>query len=301
MAKEKKFNPVAEARKADKQKDIKKNKANVQAQRNERLGRRNPHRLEREIEELKESGDLRPHDRQRLQQLERDLAAINKARDALGDKAPQFKQERRDDGGGGRGGRGGSVLGKRGRDGSWKGRDEDESSDTDADVADIPMPRDTPPPIPPPRHRRGQTPPPPPEPKKSQIVYESAPVMRDFIKEATQFVPASVLEKMKQAKGKGKLLEPEEFDKLEQQGYIGKKEKKTEKEVVDRDLEDFLRQETINTDQAAARAVEAAVQEADYNMMADEARSSFKRPNVEAAIAERNLHHVEIEEVEDED
>jgi hypothetical protein len=81
--------------------------------------------------------------------LERDLKAIRKARETLGDAAPKFG--RGDDGGrgdfsgrGGRdGGRGGGVLGKRRRDG-------EESSDSDVpeDVKSIPMPRDTPPPIP---------------------------------------------------------------------------------------------------------------------------------------------------------
>ncbi|KAH7361178.1 WW domain binding protein 11-domain-containing protein, partial [Pyrenochaeta sp. MPI-SDFR-AT-0127] len=155
MPKEKNYNPVQEAKKAEKAKQIRKQKATLQTQRNEKLARRNPNRIQRDIDSLKEldqNGSIRPHERQRLQELEKDLAAVNKARAALGDKAPVFKPERRFDdenrgerGGrgdfrGGRGGRGG-VLGKRTRDGQRK---EEDSSDTDANVRDIPMPRDTP-------------------------------------------------------------------------------------------------------------------------------------------------------------
>ena len=128
MPKEKNYNPVQEAKKAEKQKQIKKQKANLQAQRNEKLARRNPNRIQRDIDSLKEleqNGSLRPHERQRLQELEKDLAAVNKARAALGDKAPQFKPERRfdnDQAQGSRGDRGGregrgDILGKRTHDG----------------------------------------------------------------------------------------------------------------------------------------------------------------------------------------
>ena len=114
MPKEKNHNPVQEAKKAEKQKQLRKQKANLQIQRNEKLARRNPNRIQRDIDSLKEldqSGVIRPHERQRLQELEKDLAAVNKARAALGDKAPVFKPERRfdddDRNSGGRGGRGG--------------------------------------------------------------------------------------------------------------------------------------------------------------------------------------------------
>ncbi|KAF2712705.1 hypothetical protein K504DRAFT_464768 [Pleomassaria siparia CBS 279.74] len=235
MAKEKNFNPVQEQKKADKQKQLRKQKATVQAQRNEKLARRNPARIQRDIDVLKEAeqneGTLRPHERTRLSELEKDLVAVNKARTALGDKAPQFKPERTyndgDRGGdrGGRGGRGGhrggNVLGKRTRDGGWKGRDGEESSDTDADVKDIPMPRDTPPPLPRRPHRFPHAEDaPPPEPKKAVLVYEAAPQVRDLRKEAVKFMPASVAQKMKLAKGEGRMLEPEEFDKLEREGYM---------------------------------------------------------------------------------
>jgi hypothetical protein len=332
MAKEKNFNPVQDHKKAEKQKQLRKQKATVQAQRNEKLARRNPARIQRDIDNLKEAeqsgGSLRPHERQRLSELEKDLAAVNRARTALGDKAPQFKPERNydnDDRGdrGGRGGRGGGVLGKRTRDGGWKNRDGNESSDTDADVKDIPMPRDTPPPLPRRPNRHTQAEKPKAEPKKATLVYEAAPQVRDLRKEAVKFMPASVAQKMKLAKGEGRLLEPEEFDKLQKEGYmnIGKPDNgggvvesadlvgtgrppnllagKPLNPIVDKELEEFMRQQTI--EEIAEKAAEAAVQEAEYNMMAAEAEGKIQDLGSEGKIAERKLRQVEIEEVEDED
>ena len=311
MAKEKNYNPVQEQKKADKAKAQRKQKANVQAQRNEKLARRNPARIQRDIDQLKDldqSGALRPHERQRLTELEKDLVAVNRAREALGDKAPQFKPERRHDNDfgdrgareGGRGGRGGGVLGKRTRDGHRK---EDDSSDTDADVASIPMPRDTPPPIPRQRQRKNE----PsdeaaPEPKKAQIVYEGAGQKRDFLKEATKFMPAAVAQKMKLAKGEGRLLEPEEFDKLREDGYMGREKDESAPEQAapkaDPQLDEFLK---MTTGEIAEKAAQAAVEEAEYGMMAAETRGKIHSIQTEAAVAENTLRHVEIEEVEDED
>lgn len=305
MPKEKNYNPVQEQKKADKQKQLRKQKATVQAQRNEKLARRNPARIQRDIDQLKDldqSGALRPHERQRLSELEKDLSAVNKARAALGDKAPQFKPERRHDDfedrgqRGGRGGRGGGVLGKRTRDGQRK---DDDSSDTDADVANIPMPRDTPPPIPRQRQRKTQTEEEAPEPKKAQIVYEAAPQVRDFLKEATKFMPAAVANKMKLAKGEGRLLEPEEFDKLRNDGYMGKEKAEPEPEPeADPELDAFLK---TTTGVAAEKAVEAAIEEAEYDMMAAETQGQIRGASSEAKVAENKLRHVEMEEVADED
>ncbi|KAF3008666.1 hypothetical protein E8E13_008983 [Curvularia kusanoi] len=304
MPKEKNYNPVQEQKKADKAKALRKQKANVQAQRNEKLARRNPARIQRDIDQLKEleqSGALRPHERQRLTELEKDLAAVNKARTALGDKAPQFKPERRHEDFGDRGareggrGRGGGVLGKRTRDGQRK---DDDSSDTDADVANIPMPRDTPPPIPRQRQRKAEgSEEAAPEPKKPQIVYEGAVQKRDFLKEATKFMPAAVAQKMKLAKGEGRLLEPEEFDKLREDGYMGK-EKAESAPDADPQLDEFLK---MTASEAAEKAAEAAVEEAEYEMMVAEARGKIHSIQSEAAVAENTLRHVEMEEVEDED
>jgi hypothetical protein len=240
---------------------------------------------------------------------------VNKARAALGDKAPVFKPERQynneDKGrGGDRGGRGGGVLGKRSRDGQRK---DDDSSDTDDDVKRIPMPRDTPPPIP----RRYLSKDPqdeaaaaPAEPKKPTIVYEAAPQVRDLRKEATKFMPASVAQKIKLAKGEGRLLEPEEFDKLEKEGYMkeGKKKEKAEEgtETVARtaeeeELDAFLRLQNTSAGEMAEMAAEAAVQEAEYEMMAAEVKGQMDGISDEAKTAENTLKHVQMEEVEDED
>jgi hypothetical protein len=330
MAKEKNYNPVQEAKKAEKQKQIRKQKANLQTQRNEKLARRNPHRIQRDIDNLKEldqSGAIRPHERQRLQELEKDLAAVNKARAALGDKAPVFKPERqynnnnddnRERGAEQRDRRAG-VLGKRSRDGQRKDTD---SSDTDDDVKRIPMPRDTPPPIPKRFLQPEQddasaatTAAAAPEPKKPTIVYEAAPQVRDLRKEATKFMPASVAQKMKLAKGEGRLLEPEEFDKLRDEGYMNeKKENKStaagkeqaEKTVAqtadEEELDAFLKGvQNTSVKDAVERAAEAAVQEAEYEMMAAEAQGQMEGISEEARTAENKLNHVSMEEVEDED
>ncbi|KAL9072637.1 MAG: hypothetical protein Q9161_003495 [Pseudevernia consocians] len=246
-------NPAAQQRKLEKQKALKKGKAAVAAQRNERYASRNPRRLESTISDLhalKESqgGKLSARDQRQLEEAERDVARVKKAREALGDKAPTVNSNRgrgeARGGGDGRGGRGGyGGLGKR-------NREEAESSggETDESVRRIPWPRDTPPPIPRqrsddrPRHstnanseplgagRRLQTReegpaevpdttlPAKPAPKTT---YESKPVVRDLRKEATaRFVPNAVKRKIDTTKGVGaKLLEEEEMKKLEKEGY----------------------------------------------------------------------------------
>ncbi|PGH07469.1 hypothetical protein GX51_01770 [Blastomyces parvus] len=264
--KERSINPAQAQRRLEKAKALKKGKAEVQARRNEKLARRNPDRLQRQIDSLKaaeESGQpLRPSEKQHLEELEKDLRAIKKAREALGDKAPTFDGAESRQGThphSDRGGRGG-VLGKRRRDGQesnrWRRRDNDDgedSSDTDESVRRIPMPNDTPPPIPRQHHAprratnanmeplgegrgrgRGEAqaqatttaapvPPhaaqPKPEPK---TVYEAAPVIKDLRKEAvSKFVPTVVRMKQEAVKGQpGRLLEPEEMDRLEKEGYI---------------------------------------------------------------------------------
>ncbi|OJD35511.1 ww domain binding protein 11 [Diplodia corticola] len=326
MAKDKSVNPVAAQHKADKQRALKKNKANVAAQRNDRLAKRNPERLQRQIDDLKgaeERGEpLRPRDRETLNNLEKEVRAIRKAREALGDRAPTFgggggRGGREGGGGGGGGGRGrgrggGGVLGKRRRDGRG-GHDDDgsESSETDEDVRDIPMPRDTPPPIPR-KPRRGGAPslqdetpardgphPLPARPgagtaaaaaaaaAEAKTVYSAAPIHRDLRKEATsRFVPAAVAQKLAAAKGQtpGKLLEPEELDRLEKQGYGQKKAETAQAGMRD-----------------AEQAAEAAVEEAEYRMMNAEATAGEDVDiDEEAARFERELKQVEMEEVEDE-
>ncbi|KKY22472.1 putative ww domain binding protein 11 [Diplodia seriata] len=244
MAKDKSLNPVAAQHKADKQRALKKNKANVAAQRNDRLAKRNPERLQRQIDDLKgaeERGEpLRPRDRETLNNLEKEVRAIRKAREALGDHAPTFGSE---------------------------------SSETDEDVRDIPMPHDTPPPIPPPA-------------AEAKTVYSAAPVHRDLRKEASRFVPAAVAQKLAAAKGQtpGKLLEPEELDRLEKQGYGQRKAEMAQEGMQD-----------------AEQAAEAAVEEAEYRMM-NAAAGAGEDVDIdeEAAKFEQELKQVEMEEVEDE-
>lgn len=238
--KERTFNPAMAQRKAEKQRALKKSKAEALARRNEKLARRNPERIQRQINDIKaieESGQqLRPREKQILEALERDLRAVQKAREALGDKAPKFEAR----GGHGHRERGGDgVLGKRRRHddhhGHFRHDDSDSGSETDGSVRRIPMPRDTPPPIPreylrrrrdataqDAAERRGPHPLPSKPPViEAKTVYEAAPDIRNLRQEAvSKFVPAAVRVKQHAVKGLGKLLEPEEMDRLEKAGYL---------------------------------------------------------------------------------
>ena len=173
----------------------------------------------------------------------------------MGDKAPSFER----DGRGPRregGPRNDGVLGKRRRDAEDASSDD---SDIPDDVKRIPMPRDTPPPIPKEildewfskrrakrnananmeplgekdrlgdkrddGERREQVQhteiPRAPVPVVSKTVYESPAMIRDLQKEAVSaFVPAVVRMKLQKAKGQGGLLQPEEADRLEREGYL---------------------------------------------------------------------------------
>ncbi|XXH02345.1 hypothetical protein Hte_008718 [Hypoxylon texense] len=247
MPKEKNYNPVQAQRKADKAKALKKGKAEAAARRNEKLAKRNPERIQKQIDDLKQitssGGKLTKHEESVLEGLERDLKSVVKAREALGDKAPSFGR------GGGPRGDGGGVLGKRRRGGDGASSDDD---DVPEDVKSIPMPRDTPPPIPkevldawyakrraarnandtPLGSNRGRNQddhnnnnndkqPPPSAPVEAKTVYEAKPVVRDLRKEAVSaFVPTAVRMKMEKSKGQGGLMEPEEADRLEREGYL---------------------------------------------------------------------------------
>ncbi|KAK4696947.1 hypothetical protein P7C71_g1057, partial [Lecanoromycetidae sp. Uapishka_2] len=271
--KERSINPAAAQRKAEKQKALKKGKAAVAAQRTERFASRNPRKFETTISELQslkeaQGGKLSARDQKQLEDTEKDLARVKKAREVLGDKAPTFSSGRgREDGSRGRGrgdsrGRGGyHGLGKRGRE-----DEQDSESETDEEVRRIPWPRDTPPPISRQRrddHTRHTHPharstnanseplgaerrlpertdqeeemvPDTSLPAKivptTKTTYESAPQVRDLRKEATQrFVPNAVKRKIDATKGRGgTLLEEEEVQKLEDEGYVnGARTKKT--------------------------------------------------------------------------
>lgn len=215
-----------------------KGKASIAAQRTERLARTNPARIERQIADLHSrqasEGSLPARDRRQLADLERDLERIQKAR-------KDFPSGRREGGSNDHGGPRGT---KRNRDGEHRGpletnshRNQRESSEeTDDSVRNIPMPRDTPPPIPIRRRGRGNRAPPAPsegsgdaqrgqeaelpQPAESKTVYEAKPVLKDLRKEAAGFVPSAVRKKINESQGKGgKLLEAEEMDRLEAQGY----------------------------------------------------------------------------------
>jgi hypothetical protein len=56
---------------------------------------------------------------------------------------------------------------------------------------------------------------------EAKTVYEAKPIVRDLRKEAVSFVPAAVRVKMEKGKGVGGLVEPEEADRLEREGYMG--------------------------------------------------------------------------------
>nr|OQO20825.1 hypothetical protein B0A51_14821 [Rachicladosporium sp. CCFEE 5018] len=239
MPKERALNPTAAHHKAEKQKAINKNKKTVQSQRNEKLSKRNPERLQKQIDELKDleaSGTLRAKDKEILASLERDLRGVKKARDALGDAAPKFaerrpggvreeQRERRE-----RMAQQQGHLGKRRRGEEHAVGSESESGgETDPEVRMIPMPRDTPPPFPRPRREdvsvdeNGRRVPHALPAKlvpaaPAQTTYSSAPQLRDLKKEAVRFVPAAVAQQKARVKGVGRLLEPEEADRAEQAG-----------------------------------------------------------------------------------
>ncbi|KAF2718297.1 hypothetical protein K431DRAFT_287801 [Polychaeton citri CBS 116435] len=252
MPKERSVNPVQAQKKAEKQRQLQRQKKQVQTQRNEKLARRNPERLQRQIDELKElesRSALRPKDKETLAQLEKDVRGIRRAREALGDAAPSFGS------GGGAGREGnerkdsrmqqserrerqqqqgpGGHLGKRrrGEEGAYASDASDSGGDTDPEVRAIPMPRDTPPPIPRefftdgskrvvrPQHELPKRPA-----RQAQTTYSSAPQMRDLKKEAVRFMPSAVAQQRRKVKGEGgRLLEPEEIDRLEKAGYYDAK------------------------------------------------------------------------------
>lgn len=156
------INPAAAQRKLEKQRALRKSKAAIQAQRTTRLATRNPLRLEQTIaslESLQESqgGKLGPQEKKALEDAERDLVRVRKARETVGVKDGSLG---RNEGGGGGGkgtGAGGQGLRvkrlRREMEGKSKAEreseeEEDNDEETDEDVRRIPMPRDSPPPIP---------------------------------------------------------------------------------------------------------------------------------------------------------
>lgn len=169
--------------------------------------------------------------------------------DKLAERRPfNDKSGRGNSASGGRGTGRGGVLGKRERE--WRRDSGSDGSETDESVRNIPMPRDTPPPMP--LRRPRQQPQPntgsasnanaiplgegrgggerephalpdrPPEVKEQpKTVYEAKPAVRDLRKEAVRrFVPTVVQKKLDATKGVGgRLLEAEEVDRLDKEGY----------------------------------------------------------------------------------
>ncbi|KAF1808833.1 hypothetical protein P152DRAFT_442965 [Eremomyces bilateralis CBS 781.70] len=346
MAKDKRtVNPATAHLKSQKSRALKKSKAAQATAREERLAHKNPVRLDRRIAELKDTPDLKPREREELAKLERDVVMIRRAREKRGEEEEEEgKTDTRERKGDQRRDREeGGVLGKRRREGEWEDRRprwegrrdrlEPESSDSDEEARMIPMPKDVEnmPPVP---RRRGPGRRPdergPPDDKgpdapqgthalpakpvvaaPPQTVYEGKAVLRDLRKEATRFVPAAVRGKMAAARGEGRLVEPEEAERLEREGYLrGKRGEKEELVVLgdksgrrgelEAEEERFEREmrEVEGMGGDAEMAVEAAEGEAVARMMVGKAEGRFVD---EGRAAERALRHVEIEDVEDED
>lgn len=300
MPKERSVNPAQAQRKADKQKEIAKSRKQQQGQRNEKLARRNPERLQRQIHDLKEletRGTLRPKDKETLSQLERDLKGVRRARETLGDSAPKFSSNENRD-------RGGvdvrqeqrerrQLLGKRAR-GEDRG---DGESDTDPEVRSIPMPRDTPPPIPRQPLRDPQIgsdgrrmphalPARPEAPAPPQTIYSSAPQLRDLKKEAVRFMPSVVAQQKNRVKGQGRLLEPEEAERLEKAGYMDAKKAADVAEM-----------------EAGHEQIVANVkaQGEDLELDAEMRQFESEMGQIDAGPGEGPSKHVQMEEVGDED
>ena len=333
MPKERAQNPATAHLKSLKSASIKKNKAQIQQQRVEKLARRNPDRLQKQIEELQglkeaQGGKLRPKDAEVLAELERDLRGVRKAREMRGEDNPLGRDRRKGDdirredrdGGWGR-----THLGKRRRDEG--AGDERDSTDTDPDVRDIPMPRDTPPPVPPKwirdkARKRGAQPPtnqqdsalnsttePEPPPKAPRTAYSSAPQMRDLRKEATdKFMPAAVRarlqEQEKQKKGERKLPEPEDIDAQEERAKAEQRRIEEEEEAFQRELEEDQRE--TEQELAAGQGSLDADTETPFKPTTEEGRGvraimDFLDTTDSLPGVSSGNHNVEIEEIEDED
>ncbi|KEF61220.1 uncharacterized protein A1O9_02785 [Exophiala aquamarina CBS 119918] len=327
--KERTINPAQQQRKLEKQKQLKKSRAELQARRNEKLAKRNPDRIERQIQDLnalEASGEIKPREKAILEDLERDLRAVRKAREALGEKAPIFGGRRRE----GEGDSNNHVLGKRRHNGERKQtsyrQQESSGSDTDDSVRRIPMPEDTPPPIPR-EFRRGnnfnRASDPDDQPQsqgnsksynkppipvvESKTMYSSAPQIRDLKKEAVgRFVPDVVRRKQQAAKGglAGRLLEPEEMDRLEAEGYLSQKQKQVEKEPATEASADAPTSSTTNLEDSHARRLEEEERRLlqELEMQDDQIGGVDGKSTGTEALPQRPTNrHVEIEEVKDED
>jgi hypothetical protein len=327
--KERSINPAQQQRKADKAKALKKAKNEQQQRRNEKFARRNPDRIQRQIDDLKaleESGQIKPREKSALEELERDLRAVRKAREALGEKAPQYggnirarqpDRQNHDSNS--------SVLGKRQHNGERipPRRRDSPASDTDDSVRRIPMPEDTPPPMPR-EHRRyfNQNQPPAQNPNNAhptpaaQTTYSAAPQLRDLKKEATsRFVPDIVRRKQDAVRGTAGLLEPEELDRLEAQGYYAQNKQQPHTAAPQQPDSDENDENDADAAEARRLAEEEAGFQRELGLIADEGALADAEGGVkdvhtvddggDRMVSEsRRLpprRNVEIEEVDDED
>ena len=325
--KERSVNPAQQQRKLEKAKALKKSKSELQSRRNEKLAKRNPERIQRQIDDLKaleSAGDIKPREKAILADLERDLKAVNKARETLGEKAAPTRQSQASHGHDRNGPP--STLGKRRHDGQrkFKDRPEQSGSDTDESVRGIPWPRDTPPPVPKEFRRNradnvefgNRSYKAPAQPIEAKTTYESAPQIRDLKKEAiSRFVPNVVKRKQEAVKGTaGQLLEPEELDRLEKEGYI-RDEVNSAADPTAENVQNTSKFSEYNPKQRddlqrlkeeeEAFEKEIAIRDADDDPGDDEGHVEAEHlatsNGIEPGARLQPSRHVEMEEVEDED
>ncbi|EWC47532.1 hypothetical protein DRE_00500 [Drechslerella stenobrocha 248] len=102
MPKDRTLNPAAAHLKSEKAKALAKAQKQRLQQRQEKLARRDPDRVQRQVDDLKakaESGlSLTAHEKRTLEELEKDLKGIRKARETLGAQAAVPEGQRRDPG-----------------------------------------------------------------------------------------------------------------------------------------------------------------------------------------------------------
>lgn len=96
---------------------------------------------------------------------------------------------------------------------------------------------------------------------ESKTVYEAKPQVKNLQKEAVAFLPSAVRTKINAVKGNaGKLLEAEELDRLEQQGYGGTGPKALEKDKTEEDETD-LQESHESTDGRGHRPLRVQMEE----------------------------------------
>ncbi|PWW78394.1 hypothetical protein C7212DRAFT_351180 [Tuber magnatum] len=228
--------------KKEKAKQVKKGKAEKQKLRTEKLARRNPDRIQKQIDELtaieEGGGQMNAGDKKLFAELQRDLAAVKKAKQALGEKVPEQrvgvkrsardmeKDEKRDPP---RSHHHRLLRHRREEEEGSEERDSDSGGSTSSSVRDIPMPPGTPPPLPRKAWPRGPRTvhelPEKPAIAPAQTTYSAAPIIRDLRKEASVFVPAAVKRKMlveNATLGEGKGGGDEEEEE-EEEGFERKK------------------------------------------------------------------------------